>query len=57
MVLDEEARPRFPASKDVETATRREQRKVPIPPHRMSPLRTSWMKICDPLVTHLKLQV
>ncbi|TPX12427.1 uncharacterized protein E0L32_006839 [Thyridium curvatum] len=57
MVLDEEARPKFPASKDVETATRREQRKVPIPPHRMSPLRTSWMKICDPLVTHLKLQV
>ncbi|GIZ49717.1 hypothetical protein CBER1_01710 [Cercospora berteroae] len=34
-----------------------EERKVRIPPHRMSPLKTSWPKIYPPLVEHLKLQV
>ncbi|KAH0559530.1 pre-rRNA-processing protein pno1 [Trichoglossum hirsutum] len=34
-----------------------ETRKVPIPPHRMSPLKASWSKIYPPIVEHLKLQV
>lgn len=34
-----------------------ETRKVPIPPHRMTPLKASWSKIYPPLVEHLKLQV
>ena len=34
-----------------------ENRKVPIPPHRMTPLKSSWPKIYPPLVEHLKLQV
>ncbi|OAA58521.1 rRNA processing protein [Niveomyces insectorum RCEF 264] len=56
-VVDEEARPRFAAAKDVESAARREVRKVPIPPHRLAPLKASWSKIYTPLVDHLKLQV
>ncbi|KAL5428447.1 pre-rRNA-processing protein pno1 [Paraphaeosphaeria minitans] len=29
----------------------------PVPPHRMTPLKTNWPKIYPPLVEHLKLQV
>lgn len=32
-------------------------RKVPIPPHRLTPLRNSWLKIYTPLVEQMKLQV
>ncbi|ORX90731.1 pre-rRNA-processing protein PNO1 [Basidiobolus meristosporus CBS 931.73] len=32
-------------------------RKVPIPPHRMAPLKGNWIKLYTPLVEHLKLQV
>ncbi|CRK28240.1 hypothetical protein BN1708_018339, partial [Verticillium longisporum] len=32
-------------------------RKVPIPPHRFTPLKTNWINIYTPLVDHLKLQV
>lgn len=34
-----------------------ETRKIPIPPHRMTPLKASWAKLYPPLVEHLKLQV
>lgn len=34
-----------------------EERKIRVPPHRMSPLKASWPKIYPPLVEHLKLQV
>ncbi|KAL6250294.1 pre-rRNA-processing protein pno1 [Rhinocladiella similis] len=59
MQVDEEGRPRFaPASQaDSHSAVRIQSRKVPIPPHRMTPLKTSWPKIYPPLVEHLKLQV
>ncbi|KIW17592.1 pre-rRNA-processing protein PNO1 [Exophiala spinifera] len=59
MQLDEEGRPRFaPAAQaDSLTTVRIQSRKVPIPPHRMTPLKTSWPKIYPPLVEHLKLQV
>lgn len=60
MQIDEEGRPRFaPASTqpDSPSAVRIQSRKVPIPPHRMSPLKTNWPKIYPPLVEHLKLQV
>ena len=39
------------------SAHRAEERKVRVPPHRMSPLKTNWPKIYPPLVEHLKLQV
>lgn len=32
-------------------------RKIPIPPHRVTPLKNNWLKIYSPLVEHLKLQV
>ncbi|KAL2421196.1 Pre-rRNA-processing protein PNO1 [Exophiala dermatitidis] len=60
MQIDEEGRPRFaPAStqSDSPSAVRIQSRKVPIPPHRMTPLKASWPKIYPPLVEHLKLQV
>ncbi|KAI1847407.1 hypothetical protein JX265_005532 [Neoarthrinium moseri] len=56
MEIDEESRPQFAPQKDAAAAHRVETRKVPIPPHRMSPLKASWPKIYPPLVEHLKLQ-
>ncbi|KAL8807513.1 MAG: hypothetical protein Q9182_000678 [Xanthomendoza sp. 2 TL-2023] len=57
MDIDEEGRPRFPPAKPVEVVHRSETRKVLVPPHRMTPLKSSWSKIYPPLVEHLKLQV
>jgi RNA-binding protein PNO1 len=57
LMTDETGRPRFAPAKATPLAFRRELRKVPIPPHRMSPLKSSWPKIYPPLVEHLKLQV
>jgi len=57
MQIDEEGRPRFAPTQAQSTALRIQSRKVPIPPHRMSPLKSSWSKIYPPLVEHLKLQV
>lgn len=34
-----------------------EMRKVPVPPHRYTPLKENWMKIFTPIVEHLRLQV
>ncbi|SMR55171.1 unnamed protein product [Zymoseptoria tritici ST99CH_3D1] len=47
----------FPAEIPSKSAHRTEERKVRVPPHRMSPLKASWPKIYPPLVEHLKLQV
>ena len=55
--IDEEERPRFPPAKNVDNTRLVEMRKVAIPPHRMTPLKTSWPKIFPPLVEHLNLQV
>ena len=59
MSIDEEGRPHFTPiiNTTSPTALRIQSRKVPIPPHRMTPLKTSWPKIYPPLVEHLKLQV
>ncbi|TQV95996.1 hypothetical protein V2A60_001157 [Cordyceps javanica] len=56
MAIDEEGRPRFAPAKDIDPVTRVETRKVPIPPHRMTPLKQNWPTIYPPLVEHLKLQ-
>ncbi|KAJ6788187.1 hypothetical protein PWT90_06050 [Aphanocladium album] len=56
MAIDEEGRPRFAPAKDIDPVTRVETRKVPIPPHRMTPLKQNWTTIYPPLVEHLKLQ-
>ncbi|KAL9621246.1 MAG: hypothetical protein Q9160_004267 [Pyrenula sp. 1 TL-2023] len=49
--------PRFPPEKPSALAYHVQSRKVPVPPHRMSPLKASWPKIYPPLVENLKLQV
>ena len=57
MHIDEEGRPKFPPAKNVDGLHVSETRKVLIPPHRMTPLKTSWPKIYPPLIEYLKLQV
>lgn len=57
MTTDETGRPQFPPAANRPAALHKDQRKVPIPPHRMTPLKLSWPKIYPPLVEHLKLQV
>ncbi|EDP49209.1 pre-rRNA-processing protein pno1 [Aspergillus fumigatus] len=57
MRIDEESRPVFTPIADAGTVLRVETRKVPVPPHRMTPLKANWPKIYPPLVEHLKLQV
>lgn len=55
--MDVEGRPQFPPAKPVDGPYRVQTRKVPIPPHRVSPLKATWPKIYPPLVEHLQLQV
>lgn len=57
MQVDTEGRPHFAPAKDIPRILRVETRKVPVPPHRMTPLKAAWTKIYPPLVEHLKLQV
>ncbi|KEY71639.1 hypothetical protein S7711_08105 [Stachybotrys chartarum IBT 7711] len=56
MAMNEEARPSFAPAKDIDPITRSETRKIPVPPHRMTPLKQNWPSIYPPLVEHLKLQ-
>ena len=49
--------PLFTPEKASKAQHRVEERKIRIPPHRMTPLKTNWPKIYPPLVEHLKLQV
>lgn len=57
MQVDQEGRPKFPAVKSSIARHVAATRKVLVPPHRMTPLKSSWPKIYPPLVEHLKLQV
>jgi len=56
MQIDVEGRPNFAPASDTPQEFAAETRKVPIPPHRFSPLKNTWNKIYPPLVNHLKLQ-
>lgn len=51
------AKPQFPALSLKEQGARRQLRRVPVPPQRMTPLKASWMSLIQPLVEHMKLQV
>merc|ERR1712130_950600 len=51
------AKPAFPPIKKEKLADGSEVRKIPVPSHRYSPLKENWMKIFEPIVEHLKLQV
>ena len=55
--IDEEGRPKFLPSTDARKSYTAETRQVLIPPHRMTPLKSTWLKIYPPLIEHLKLQV
>lgn len=57
IVLDESGKPKFAAAAKSGMKVKLESRKVTVPPHRMTPLKNTWMKIYPPLVEHLKLQV
>merc|ERR1712079_121233 len=51
------AKAAFPPIKREKLADGCEVRKFPVPRHRYSPLKENWMKIFEPIVEHLKLQV
>ncbi|CAF9928850.1 MAG: pre-rRNA-processing protein pno1 [Alectoria fallacina] len=55
--IDEEGRPVFPPAKDIKKSHRVEARKLQVPYHRMTALKSNWPKIYPPLVGHLNLQV
>lgn len=57
MQIDSAERPLFNPETTIKQVHRSETRKVPVPPHRMTPLKNAWPKIYPPLVEHLKLQV
>jgi RNA-binding protein PNO1 len=55
------AKPSFPALK-AEAAVpglglRSQFRRVPVPPNRLTPLKSQWMELYEPVVTQLKLQI
>ncbi|KAI8384474.1 pre-rRNA-processing protein PNO1 [Radiomyces spectabilis] len=55
---DDDAKPKFaPASASELNSVVKGSRKIPIPPHRMSPLKRHWLEIYSPLVEHMNLQV
>lgn len=56
-IVDEEDRPHFPQVQNDDGSFRVQSRKVPVPPHRFSPLKSNWPQIYPPLVDHLKLAV
>ncbi|SAM03152.1 hypothetical protein [Absidia glauca] len=52
------AKPAFGAASAAELNTvTKGHRRIPIPHHRMSPLKRNWMEVYSPLVEHMKLQV
>ncbi|KAI0173375.1 eukaryotic type KH-domain (KH-domain type I) [Hypoxylon sp. FL1284] len=57
MDIDEEDKPHFAPVQNIDQAAHIQSRKVPIPPHRFTPLKNAWPKMYPPLVEHLKLQV
>ncbi|KAJ3056831.1 pre-rRNA-processing protein pno1 [Rhizophlyctis rosea] len=51
-------KPKFPALKPKDLRSKKDEfRRVPVPPHRLTPLKKDWLKIYSPLVEHMKLQV
>jgi RNA-binding protein PNO1 len=57
MNLDVEGKPQFKPAAETALRVKPSAQKVPIPPHRMSPLKAQWSRLYPPLVDHLKLQV
>mmetsp|Transcript_37212 Transcript_37212/g.117245 ORF Transcript_37212/g.117245 Transcript_37212/m.117245 type:complete len:272 (+) Transcript_37212:103-918(+) len=51
------SKPDFPALTPKQQGLKRQLRRVTVPPHRLTPLKNSWMELIKPVVEHLKLQV
>jgi len=51
------AKPQFPALTPKQQGVKRQLRRIQVPPHRLTPLKASWIGIIEPLVEHMKLQV
>ncbi|GFS11679.1 RNA-binding protein PNO1 [Elysia marginata] len=52
-----EKRPHFKPLKAVSGSVSKEIRRIPVPPHRYTPLQKDWLKIFTPIVENLKLNV
>jgi len=50
-------KPEFAALTPKQQGMKKQYRRISVPPHRMTPLKTSWMSLLQPVVEHLKLQV
>merc|ERR1712054_26814 len=50
-------KPEFAALTPKERGIKKQLRRIPVPPHRLTPLMASWMSMIQPLVEHMKLQV
>lgn len=50
-------KPDFAALAPKDKGMKRQVRRVPVPPHRLTPLKAAWMTMIQPLVEHMKLQV
>jgi len=50
-------KPDFPALNPKQQGMRNQLRRIGVPPNRMTPLKSSWMQLIQPLVEHMKLQV
>ncbi|TPX68022.1 hypothetical protein SpCBS45565_g03408 [Spizellomyces sp. 'palustris'] len=57
MQVDNAKKPKFKKLRPEALSGNREFRKIPVPPHRLTPLQKEWIKIYSPLVEHMKLQV
>jgi len=55
--MDTLMKPAFPPLKKEKLDDGTEIRKIRVPKHRYSPLKENWLKIFEPIVEHLKLQV
>lgn len=51
------SKPKFPALTPKQQGVKKQMRRVPVPPNRVTPLKNSWMELIKPVVEHMKLQV
>ena len=56
-MVDGVAAQSFPKLTPTAAGTKGSIRRIPVPPHRYTPLRNDWVKICSPIVHNLKLQI
>lgn len=51
------SKPQFAPLTAAEKGLRKQLRRVPVPPQRLTPLKANWMAMIQPLVEHMKLQI